>query len=686
MLALDGHGRSRGPRVFMLTALVALSGVFVAGTSSGRSPDDVTTARTPRSKAPSRADWEAFVERERREERLHHDLGARAFRAESAKLPTLPRPPKQKAGLDVVHRTMDVDVNPTTGAVVATVDYRLTTIGRSLSTLGFSVAPGLTISSVEEGGKPATVDAKTSDGFAYTVATFATPIPVGRESTVRVRYQGAAACEERDGACSREPGFARYTTGSIFPYIFDLENAATGFDGATTELTLRVPAGVDAVVSAEREGERTENGKAVTVWRVPREVQHSYGFYAFVGDFSRKPVTGRPVPTELISPKDGSPADGKILTWSNEALAFVETKMGAPLPFARQALVRLPKSIEDVGTVSYGMTLLNETYGRGGDPIYRETWVHENAHLAWAIVVPEPEALRTRLLTEGLATLTEIDFTGALAPNEDHDEYLARRYHAIRLDWLAKGTLERLPAVVTTEAIAQKVSASRTSDYSGWAYEKASATLDHVRATIGDDAFQKALHEYVRIHAFKGASIDEFRELLEKSSGVNLSPVFKRWVTGTQRPDIRVGFRRKDSGGYEIVIEKDDEDELPLALWVTDMNGERKALRVTASGTSTAVPLESTNGLYAVKPNPRLGILAKLSSTVVGDVNFDGEADGLDLLACARAIGTKYKGSETAPGLWDLDSRFPVACDRDDDGDIDENDWESIETAFGGAK
>jgi hypothetical protein len=157
-------------------------------------------------------------------------------------------------------------------------------------------------------------------------------------------------------------------------------------------------------------------------------------------------------------------------------------------------------------------------------------------------------------------------------------------------------------------------------------------------------------------------------------------------VTGTQRPDIRVGFRRKDSGGYEVVIEKDDEDELPLALLVTDMSGERKAVRVTASGTSTAVPLESANGLYAVKPNPRLGILAKLSSRVVGDVNYDGEADGLDLLACARAIGTKYKGSEAAPGLWDLDSRFAVACDRDDDGDIDENDWESIETAFGGSK
>ena len=109
-------------------------------------------------------------------------------------------------------------------------------------------------------------------------------------------------------------------------------------------------------------------------------------------------------------------------------------------------------------------------------------------------------------------------------------------------------------------------------------------------------------------------------------------------------------------------------------------------IRVTASGTSTTVPLESANGLFAVKPNPRLGILAKLSSKVVGDVNFDGEADGLDLLACARAIGTKYKGTDAAPGLWDLDSHFPVACDRDDDGDIDENDWESIESAFGGSK
>ena len=666
----------------MVSFIVAGPG-GVCATDAGATP---TQPAGPPARAPrSRKAWESFVDRERREELRARDLARAALRSDQPiGIPGV-HPPKPKAGLDVIHRAMDVDVDPGSGAVNAIIDYRLTTIGRSLSTLGFSVAPGLAITSVEEGGRAATVETMVSSGFTYTVASFARALPVGRESTVRIRYEGTAACQDPEGACSRAPGFARYTTGSVFPYIFDLENSGNGFDGATSELTLRVPQGMDAVASGDREGDRIEGGKSVTLWRVPREVNHAYGFYAFVGDFSRKPVTGRPVPTELVSPKDGSPADAKLSAWSNEALAFVETQMGAPLPFKRQTLVRLPKSLSDVGTVSYGMTLLNESYGRSGDPIFRETWVHENSHLAWAIVVPEPEALRTRILTEGLATLTEIEFSKSLFPTEDRDEYLARRFHAIRLDWRGHGTLEKLPPVVSTETTVAKLSAARTRDYSGWAYEKSSATLDHIRATIGDEAFTRALHEYVKVYAFKGASVDEFQKLLESASGMNLTPLFKRWVTATARPNVRVGFRRKDAGKYEVTIEKDDEDELPLSLFVTDLGGERKPLRVTATGTSTTVDVPSSIGLYSVRPNPRLGILTHLSSGLAGDVNFDGEADGKDLLACARSIGVRY-AEDDIPGLWDLESRFPVECDRDDDGDVDENDWEAIETAFGGSK
>lgn len=632
---------------------------------------------------PTREEWYRLVEHERKEA-LREQTIARIV-ASRPRLPEGPKPPPERAGLDVVHRTMDIEVDPRNGAVTATLDLRISSVGRAISSLGLSMGKGLVVSSVDVAGAPATVAQRTSEGFVYYEAIFPAPVVVGRESVVRVRVAGTLDCSAADGPCTLQPDFARFTTGSIFPYVFDLENAARAFDGATTDLTLRVPDGMDTVVSAEVAGKRTENGKSVTEWKVPKDVNHSYGFYAFVGNLKRQAIDGRPVPTELVAPKDGSTADAKIAAWSKGALSFVEGMMGTNLPFANQALVRLPISMDDVGTVSYGMTLLNETYARAGEDVYHETWVHENAHLAWAIVVPEPEGYRTRMLTEGLATLTEVDFTKSLFPEEELDKYLARRYQSIRLDWLGKGGLEKLPPVVATESVAQKLTSSGTAGYAGWAYEKSAATLDHLRATIGDEAFASAMKEYVRLYAWKGASVDEFRAVMEKASGIDLKPVFDRWFTKTSRPTLTIGYRKTAAGGYEATIDKDDEDDLPLAFTVVDMNGEKKPLKAVAKGTSTAIPLETTVGIYAVVPNPRLGILAKLASPVAGDVDFDGEADGKDLLACARAVGTKFTTTAAAnPGLWNIESRFAVECDIDEDGDVDESDWTAITTAFGG--
>lgn len=242
--------------------------------------------------------------------------------------------------------------------------------------------------------------------------------------------------------------------------------------------------------------------------------------------------------------------------------------------------------------------------------------------------------------------------------------------------------------MVATQAAAQKVMAGDYQRYAGWAYEKSAATLDLLRVIVGDEAFASAMKDYVKTYAWKGASIDEFRALLEKASGVDLAPVFDRWVTKTSRPELRIGFRKAASGGYEATIDKDDEGDLPLPLTVIDTNGGKKVVRGVAKGTSSTIPLqlEPNAEVYAVVPNPRLGVLSKTLSPVTGDVDFDGQADGKDLLACAKAVGTRFEkgGADGTLGLWNLASDFAVQCDLDEDGDVDETDWNAIVSAFGG--
>ncbi len=614
-------------------------------------------------------DWKRFVEGERAPLLRVDAQHAHAGRWQ-------PRPPGVPAALDVVHRKMDVDVDPRTGVVDASIEVQIRAVGSSLTQLAFGFQVGLSPSSATVNGVAATLSAGVEGSFAYVYVDFPASVAAGTEALVVLHYAGTIACAAAD-PCSMSSAFSHFTIASIFPYIFD-DNSGLAFDGATTELTLRTPPGLDVVVSAEQGESRSEGDRNVTTWTVPRPVAHGYGFYAFVGDLGRANVEGRAVPTTVIGEGPGTQA--KIVAWSKEALDFVE-ESSLVLPFEQQWLVRLPKRLNDPGTVSYGMTLLNDIYADYGDVLYRETWVHENAHLAWAIAVPELEGNRTRLFTEGLATMTEVEFTARHFDAEPRDEYLARRYHNIRLNWLGAGTLEGLPPVYTSEREAASVTTGNYLRYAGWAYEKSSAALDHLRAVTGDAAFLRAQKKYATQYQFAGATLVQFRELLEQESGVALGSTFERWIEKTGRPQVRVGFTKTPTGTL-ILLEKDDEPAIPLQLWVTAEDGTRTVLPVVASGTSTSLPAPDGIAVFSVRPNPRQGILAQLRSTTVGDIDFDGQTDGLDLLACATHFGETFERFENGPGLWLTDTHFPVECDRNDDGTIDAADWDELEAGF----
>src|SRR5690606_13393011 len=78
----------------------------------------------------------------------------------------------------------------------------------------------------------------------------------------------------------------------------------------------------------------------------------------------------------------------------------------------------------------------------------------------------------------------------------------------------------------------------RTPLYTLWAYYKTSATLDHLRVTVGDDVFARGLVAYVDRCSFVGCHPDDLRTVLEEVSGENLMPFFQRWVDGSSRPEV----------------------------------------------------------------------------------------------------------------------------------------------------
>ena len=600
-------------------------------------------------------------------------------------LPSPRNPGETRSALDCVHARHDITLDPRTGDTVAHLDLEIRAVGHALGSVGLSLDEGLHVGNVTADGRAAQVTDSVFSPARMIDITLSPALRPGESTIVHVPYDGTLACgtyPEGGGiVCSKGEDFSYFAHQSIIPYIFDsADPQGTQLDAMTRDIVLRVPAGVDVIATGEKVSEHTDGATTVSTWTIDHPLSRTLGMYVFAGKLGLKPVPGRAVPTTFVFPNPEMPVDGRLVSWSGGVLDFVEQLGGGPLPFQRSmTLVRLPANVGDPGTATFGMTLLSDSYTRAGDLMHEETWAHENSHLFWGIVVPEASSAESRMMSEGLATLSQIDYSWSRHfSSVDRDTYLARRFLPIGLDLREQG--KGLPAIQLGIG-EEHPDGLRTSLYTLWAYYKTSATLDHLRVTIGDDAFSRGLTAYVKRCSYVGCRLDDFRSVLEETTGKNLLPFFERWVHASSRPEVSIAFEPV-LGGADVELGKADDVPMTLELWLRLDDGQLVKRRVDLAGRTTHVHVDTGAWVRSVATSPRHDVMVDARSKVAGDLDFDGEADGVDLLRCTRLLGKKYK-SQGAIGLWNLDERFDPRCDVNGDLVIDDDDLTALAESFG---
>jgi hypothetical protein len=181
-----------------------------------------------------------------------------------------------------------------------------------------------------------------------------------------------------------------------------------------------------------------------------------------------------------------------------------------------------------------------------------------------------------------------------------------------------------------------------------------------------------------------GCRPDDLRAVLEGVTGRELATFFDRWVTSTTRPSVTIGFAPVE-GGADVELTKDDARPMTLELWLTLDDGQRVKRRVELGGRTTSVHLDTGARVRTVALSPRHDVMVDARSAVLGDLDFDGETDGLDLLRCTPLLGKSYKSARAA-GLWNTDERFDPRCDLNGDLTIDEDDLAALATSFGNVR
>lgn len=590
-------------------------------------------------------------------------------------------PPPLDGHIDLVHQAMDATLDPTTGVASATYVIQFAGMGAATSKVGLVIDPGIDVSSVSSPSSTATFTSQAAGAYRVVEITLGTPLADGEVAEVTVTMGGTLACSDAS-LCTNSPSFAHYTRASLFPYLYDPTlGQEPVLDLATHEVTLHVPESAHVVMTGELQEETVASGTRTARWAIGAPFSKDLGFYAFVGDIGTLDVPDRPTPTFCVFEPPESDVDVQRRDWSKGALELVESMAGRPLPFDKTlSLVRLPAAYDDPGTATYAMTLLSEVYADAGDLLHEETWAHENAHLFWGILVPELSYFESRLLSEGLATFTEVDYTFPRHfADMDRDAYLAMRYGAVGLDLRLSEEGQKVPPILLSGAEADGSVFDDYDVYVRWAYLATAALLDHLRVTVGDEGFDAGLALYVDACFEVGCGVPDLENAMEQSTGLDLAPFFARWVTARERTPVTVSFVPNGSGA-DVTLDKPDGEPMTLVLDLTLESGETKHVPAALEGPSTSLALGQAGGVRAVRVNPRHQVFVDARSALASDQDGDGEADGLDVLECARFVGAEF---EPGLSLWQLAPPYDPACDRDGNGRVDQADIDIITSGFG---
>jgi hypothetical protein len=333
-----------------------------------------------------------------------------------------------------------------------------------------------------------------------------------------------------------DPSFG--VTGVITPQGTFLD-AAAGWYPATEEpplllrLTVRAPAGVEAVSQGRRVARGTVDGVTSSTWetRLPaRDLALSAGPYEITesreGDID--------LYTYLL-PANRELAAG-YLESVREHLRFYQGLLG-PYPFEKFAVVEnfLPTGY---GYPSY--TLLGSGVIRL--PFIRFTSLpHEIVHCWWGngVLVDYD----TGNWSEGLATYLADQLLAERRSREEGRDYRFR----LLVDYAAMAASGKdipLTAFTGRHDFATKAVG----------YGKGAMVFHMARTEMGDDAFFAGLHQLARSHLFRTASWDDVIAALSAAAGRDLRPMLRPWIDETGAPKLSLSdvSLRQEGKGWRV--------------------------------------------------------------------------------------------------------------------------------------
>jgi len=373
-------------------------------------------------------------------------------------------------------------------------------------------------------GSALSIDSATLDGVPVVVETgeetlsirLAEPLARGRAVRLELTYHGRPARGLSGSATSL------YT--SYFACDWMICAQETFGDKAAFSLALKVPAGIDTLSVGRRVARiRTSDGREIHRWTEPRPYS-AYLFGFAVGRFARveERVDARVRAARLVYLSDVAD-EGELRQRFAETggiVRFFADKAGAPLPVAAYSQL-LVEGREAQEAASYSVLGVEALPTRADEPSQDWAIAHELAHQWWGNLVTSA-TLKDFWLNEGVTTFMT-------AAWKEH-RYGPAAYEAELA--VARGRLEKARAAGFDKPLAWEGRYPNLGTRRAIQYSKGALFMDHLRTTLGEEAFWAGLRRYTRAHAGKTVTSLDLEKAMEAASGRDLRPVFLEWVFG----------------------------------------------------------------------------------------------------------------------------------------------------------
>lgn len=381
---------------------------------------------------------------------------------------------------------------------------------------------------------------------------------------------------------------------------------------ATQLFKLTVP---DTMVSISNgkliKQEKLENGLRKDFWQM--DLPHAPYLAAIaIGPFGKAEAKWRDIPLGYYVEKGFEKGAAKVFENTPEMMGFFEDKLGVNYPWPKydQIVVRdfVSGAMENT-SASIFMEELRLNEREAIDSEWDYIIAHELFH-HWFGDLVTSESWANLTLNEAFA---------------NYSEYLWNEYKYGKDQAALKLVSEMEGYFAESESKQEDLIRFNYADsedmFDAHSYNKGGVVLNMLRRQVGDEAFFKALNEYLRRHAFQSVEVHDLRLAFERVSGQDLNWFFNQWFLDKGHPELffQVDYSQPENilvSAYQVQnLENAPLYQLPIEIsWYE--NGERKYKTFLMSKAFQQFSLENETPLSQVYIDEGKNLLARRTQEI----------------------------------------------------------------------